>query len=167
MSFFSTHLLSWSALLLVLDALLWHLAPFKHRAPRVGVRLVLFLAFSALVINAGVSPLQAPSFADDRVAQLGATALGILWWLYVARVLTEIIGLALMRRIGHSGRLLQDVIGALVFLAAIVAAAGYVLELPVKGLLATSGVVAIVVGLALQSTLSDVFSGIVLNTTKP
>jgi small-conductance mechanosensitive channel len=106
-------------------------------------------------------------FADDRVAQLGATALGILWWLYVARVLTEVIGLALMRRIGHSGRLLQDVIGALVFLIAVVAAAGYVLELPVKGLLATSGVVAIVVGLALQSTLSDVFSGIVLNTTKP
>ncbi len=35
MSLFSTHLLSWSALLLVLDALLWHLAPFKHRAPRV------------------------------------------------------------------------------------------------------------------------------------
>ena len=167
MSLFSTHLLSWSALLLVLDALLWHLAPFKHRAPRVGVRLVLFLAFSALVINAGVSPLQAPLFAYDRVAQLGATALGILWWLYAARVLTEVIGLALMRRIGHSGRLLQDVIGALVFLAAIVAAAGYVLELPVKGLLATSGVVAIVVGLALQSTLSDVFSGIVLNTTKP
>ncbi len=82
-------------------------------------------------------------------------------------MLTEVIGLILMRRIGHSGRLLQDVIGALVFLAAIVAAAGYVLELPVKGLLATSGVVAIVVGLALQSTLADVFSGIVLNTTKP
>jgi hypothetical protein len=93
----------------------------------------LFLAFSALAINAGVSPLQAPLFADDPVAQLGATALGILWWLYAARVLTEVIGLMLMRRIGHSGRLLQDVIGALVFLAAIVAAAGYVLELPVKG----------------------------------
>jgi len=120
-----------------------------------------------VLINAGVSPLQAPLFADDPVAQLGATALGILWWLYTARVLTEVIGLALMRRIGHSGRLLQDVIGALVFLIAVVAAAGYVLELPVKGLLATSGVVAIVVGLALQSTLSDVFSGIVLNTTKP
>ncbi|MNV32545.1 Small-conductance mechanosensitive channel [compost metagenome] len=131
------------------------------------MRLALFVLFSAVLINAGVSPLQAPLFADDRVAQLGATALGILWWLYAARVLTEVIGLALMRRIGHSGRLLQDVIGALVFLIAVVAAAGYVLELPVKGLLATSGVVAIVVGLALQSTLSDVFSGIVLNTTKP
>jgi len=42
-----------------------------------------------------------------------------------------------------------------------------VLDLPVKGVLATSGAVAIIVGLALQSTLSDVFSGIVLNTTKP
>ncbi|VVO17389.1 mechanosensitive ion channel family protein [Pseudomonas fluorescens] len=167
MSFLLAHLLSWSTLLLVIDALLWHLAPYKHRVMRVGVRLAVFLAFSALIINAGVSPLQAPVFADDRAAQLGATALGILWWLYAARVLTEVIGLVLMRRIGHSGRLLQDVIGALVFLIAIVAAAGYVLELPVKGLLATSGVVAIVVGLALQSTLSDVFSGIVLNTTKP
>ena len=167
MSLLLEHLLSLSALLLVVDALLWHLAPLKHRVSRVGVRLALFLLFSAVLINAGVSPLQAPLFADDRVAQLGATALGILWWLYVARVLTEVIGLALMRRIGHSGRLLQDVIGALVFLIAVVAAAGYVLELPVKGLLATSGVVAIVVGLALQSTLSDVFSGIVLNTTKP
>ncbi|POF38822.1 mechanosensitive ion channel protein MscS [Pseudomonas laurylsulfativorans] len=167
MSLLLEHLLSLSALLLVVDALLWHLAPFKHRVIRVGVRLALFLLFSAVIINAGVSPLQAPLFADDRVTQLGATALGILWWLYAARVLTEVIGLVLMRRIGHSGRLLQDVIGALVFLAAVVAAAGYVLELPVKGLLATSGVVAIVVGLALQSTLSDVFCGIVLNTTKP
>ncbi len=71
MSILLTHLLSWSAALLLLDALLWHLAPFKHRAPRVGVRLVLFLAFSALAINAGVSPLQAPLFADDPVTQLG------------------------------------------------------------------------------------------------
>ncbi|RON56258.1 mechanosensitive ion channel family protein [Pseudomonas frederiksbergensis] len=167
MSLIYDHPLSWSALLLVIDALLWHLAPLQHRVTRIGLRLALFLMFSAVIINAGVSPLQAPLFADDRVAQLGATALGIVWWLYAARVLTEVIGLVLMRRIGHSGRLLQDVIGALVFLVAIVAAAGYVLELPVKGLLATSGVVAIVVGLALQSTLSDVFSGIVLNTTKP
>ncbi|PWE39531.1 mechanosensitive ion channel family protein [Pseudomonas prosekii] len=167
MSLVYDHPLSWSALLLVIDALLWQLAPFKHRVTRIGLRLALFVLFSAVIINAGVSPLQSPLFADDRVAQLGATALGIVWWLYAARVLTEVIGLLLMRRIGHSGRLLQDVIGALVFLIAIVAAAGYVLELPVKGLLATSGVVAIVVGLALQSTLSDVFSGIVLNTTKP
>lgn len=167
MPFVLAHPLSFGALLLLIDAALWHVQPFKQRVLRVGLRLALFVLYSALIINTGVSPLQAPQFSDDSVMQLGATALGIFWWLYAARVLTELIGLALMRRIGHSGRLLQDVIGALVFLAAIVAGAAYVMELPVKGLLATSGVVAIVIGLALQSTLSDVFSGIVLNTTKP
>lgn len=167
MTFLAHHLLLWSACLLLVDALLWHLAPFAQRLPRVALRLALFLGYSALIINAGVSPLQAQGWPDNNVLQLGATALAIIWWLYAARVLTELIGLVLIRRIGHSGRLLQDVIGALVFLVAIVAAAGYVLELPVKGLLATSGAMAIIVGLALQSTLSDVFSGIVLNTTKP
>ncbi|MCF8980871.1 MULTISPECIES: mechanosensitive ion channel family protein [Pseudomonas syringae group] len=162
-----SHPLLWSALLLLADVLIWHLAPVRQRVAQVSIRLALFLAFSTIIINAGISPLQAPSWPDDSVIQLGATALAILWWVYAARVLTVLIGLALMHRIGHSGRLLQDVIGALVFLIAVVAAAGYVLELPVKGLLATSGAMAIIVGLALQSTLSDVFSGIVLNTTKP
>jgi small-conductance mechanosensitive channel len=167
MTFLLSHPLLWSAVLLLIDVALWHIAPFQQRVARVAIRLAMFLAFSSLVINAGISPLLAPAWPDDSVMQLSATALAILWWIYAARVLTVLIGLALMHRIGHSGRLLQDVIGALVFLIAVVAAAGYVLELPVKGLLATSGAVAIIVGLALQSTLSDVFSGIVLNTTKP
>lgn len=71
MSLIYGHPLSWSALLLVIDALLWHLAPIQHRVTRIGLRLTLFLIFSAVIINAGVSPLQAPIFADDRVAQLG------------------------------------------------------------------------------------------------
>jgi len=93
--------------------------------------------------------------------------IGIAWWLWAARTLTVVLTYILMPRTGHTGRLLQDVMGAVIFLIAIVAAAAYVMQLPVKGLLATSGAVAIIVGLAVQSTLSDVFSGIVLNTTKP
>ncbi len=96
-----------------------------------------------------------------------ATLLEIAWWLFGARTVTVVFGLLLVARGGHGGRLLQDVLGALIFLAAVVAAAAYVMQLPVKGLLATSGVMAIVIGLALQSTLADVFSGIVLNTTRP
>jgi hypothetical protein len=52
-------------------------------------------------------------------------------------------------------------------MAAVVAALGFVLELPIRGLVATSGALAIVLGLAIQSTLSDVFAGVVLNTTEP
>ena len=159
--------LLWGFALLIADLLLWQWAPFAHQAGRVGVRVALFLGYSAVTMAAGISPLQPPPWPDNTLWNLAATGLAIIWWLYGARTLGEVLGLILTRRIGHSGRLLRDVLGAVVFLIAVVAAAGYVLQLPVKGLLATSGAVAIIVGLALQSTLSDVFSGIVLNTTKP
>lgn len=159
--------LLWGLALLIADLLLWQWAPFAHQAARVGVRVALFLGFSAVITTAGISPLQPPPWPEHNVWNLTATGLAIIWWLYGARTLSEVLSLVLTRRIGHSGRLLRDVLGAVMFLIAVVAAAGYVLQLPVKGLLATSGAVAIIVGLALQSTLSDLFSGIVLNTTKP
>jgi small-conductance mechanosensitive channel len=159
--------LAWSLLLLLADVVAWHLLTDRGRLAQVAARLAFFVAYSLAIINAGVSPLEAPNWPDDSAMQFGATALAIVWWVYAARTLTVVLGLLLTGRVGHSGRLLQEVIGAVIFLIAIVAAAGYVLQLPVKGLLATSGAMAIIVGLALQSTLSDVFSGIILNTTKP
>ena len=153
--------------LIVLDLTLWQLIPVNRRPWRIGVRLLAFSLFTWVLISAGVSPLQPAPWVEDVPRNLLATVLGIAWWLFAARAATVVIGLVLVARSGHTGRLLQDVLGAVIFLVAIVAAAAYVLQLPVKGLLATSGVMAIVIGLALQSTLSDVFSGIVLNTTRP
>lgn len=153
--------------LIALDMLLWHLIAAGRRALRIGLRVGLFLLFTGVLISAGVSPLQPAPWVEDVARNLLATVLGIAWWLFAARVVTVVTGVLLVARSSHTGRLLQDVLGAVTFLVAIVAAAAYVLNLPVKGLLATSGVMAIVIGLALQSTLSDVFSGIVLNTTRP
>jgi small-conductance mechanosensitive channel len=113
---------------------------------------VIFLLFSSVLVAAGMSPLQPPPWPDDVSRNLMATVLAIGWWLFGARTVTVVFGLLLVARGSHGGRLLQDVLGALIFLAAVVAAAGYVMQLPVKGLLATSGVMAIVIGLALQST---------------
>lgn len=152
--------------LLLADLACWRLLPVERKVWRVLLRLVFFTAYSLLIFKAGMSPLQPPPWPDAALIMMGS-ALGIAWWLLGARTLTVVLGLLLRPRSGHAGRLLKDVLGAAIFLAAIVAAAAYVMQLPVKGLLATSGVVAIVVGLALQNTLSDVFSGIVLNTTKP
>ncbi|MFF7706592.1 mechanosensitive ion channel domain-containing protein [Pseudomonas sp. NPDC007930] len=149
------------------DLVLWQGRLIKPQPLRVAVRVLLLLAYSAVILRAGISPLQPAPWPDALLAHMAALVLAIIWWLFAARALSEVLGIVLSQRIGHSGRLLRDVVGALVFLAAVVAAAAYVIELPVKGLLATSGALAIIVGLALQSTLSDVFSGIVLNATKP
>ncbi|EPJ85115.1 cyclic nucleotide-regulated small mechanosensitive ion channel [Pseudomonas sp. CFII64] len=165
--FIQTYPLACSVFLILADLASWHAVPYQHRLAKVAARLGLFLLYSAVIISAGLSPLDTAPWEDDSARHLAATALEIIWWIFASRTLTEVLGLLLMQRIGHSGRLLQEVIGAVIFLIGIVAAAGYVLQLPVKGLLATSGAMAIIVGLALQSTLSDVFSGIVLNTTKP
>ncbi len=166
-SLITNHPLAIGSVLLLLDLAVWHSIPQKHRIARLATRATAFVLFSWVLNSTGMSPLTPAPWPDDATLNMVATLLEIVWWLFAARLLTVVLGAVLFQRNGHTGRLLQDVMGAVIFLIAIVAAAAYVMQLPVKGLLATSGAMAIIVGLALQSTLSDVFSGIVLNTTKP
>ncbi|MBZ9780914.1 mechanosensitive ion channel family protein [Pseudomonas sp. REP124] len=153
--------------LILIDTVMWRMIGSRRHNWKVLIRLVIFLLYSLLLFNEGLSPLEPAPAGDSVPLQMAATALQIGWWLFGARTLTVMIGAVMMQRVGHTGRLIQDLLGAVIFLVAVIAALAYVLNLPVKGVLATSGALAIIVGLALQSTLSDVFSGIVLNTTKP
>lgn len=162
-----TYPLLLGGVLIVLDLTLWQSLGPLRRSVRTVLRVLVFTLFCWVMVTAGLSPLQPPPWPDDAVLNLMATVLGIGWWLFAARTVTVILGHGLTARVGQSARLLHDVLGAVIFLLAIVGAAAYVLQLPVKGLLATSGAMAIIIGLAVQSTLSDVFSGIVINTTKP
>jgi small-conductance mechanosensitive channel len=156
-----------ASLILLADLTLWQWINPRWLRWKIVGRLVLFLLFSKVLLEAGLSPLGMVSTDSTLSRQVLATVLSIAWWLFGARTLTVLTSVVLAPRIGGKGHLLQDVLSAIIFLVAVVAAAAYVLDLPVKGLLATSGAVAIILGLALQSTLSDVFSGIVLNATKP
>ena len=167
LSLLSEHPLFCALILILLDLGLWRLISSRGSEWKLLVRVLIFSLFSAVLFNEGLNPMEPAPWADNVPLHLAATGLQIGWWLFGARTLTVLIGAVMMQRVGHTGRLLQDLLGAVIFLIAIIAALAYVLDLPVKGVLATSGALAIIVGLALQSTLSDVFSGIVLNTTKP
>jgi small-conductance mechanosensitive channel len=61
----------------------------------------------------------------------------------------------------------SDLLAGAIYLTAALIVLNLVLDLPIRGLLATSGVIAIVLGLALQNTLADVFSGIAVGLEKP
>jgi len=156
-----------ASLFLVVDLIFWQWIDPKYMRRKMAVRLVLFLLFSMALLNGGLSPLVPVPEVLGSARHTLATLLAIIWWLFGARALTALAVVVLEPRIGGKGHLLQDLMGAIIFLVATVAAAAYILDLPVKGLLATSGAVAIILGLAVQSTLGDVFSGIVLNATKP
>ncbi len=75
--------------------------------------------------------------------------------------------LLVFKRKSVETRFLQDLFAAFAYVGAVLGIVAYVLDIPVSGLLAASGVIAIVLGLALQSTLGDMFSGVVLNLAKP
>lgn len=167
LSFLTEHPLICAMALILIDLGLWRLIGDNRNPWKLLLRVTIFALYSLLLFNEGLNPMEPPPWADNVPLHLAATGLQIGWWLFGARMLTVLIGAVMMQRVGHTGRLLQDLLGAVIFLIAIIAALAYVLDLPVKGVLATSGALAIIVGLALQSTLSDVFSGIVLNTTKP
>ena len=91
-----------------------------------------------------------------------------IWWLLGARVLVAVMSFTLDRNRGwREARLFPDLTAAAIYTAAVSVVLISVLALPIGGLLATSGVLAIVLGLALQNTLADVFAGIAFGIEAP
>ena len=156
-----------AGLLICIDLLFWNGLDTRHIRWKIMLRIALFFLFSVALVDAGLSPMTVIPDTLPGPQHTVATLLAITWWLFGARTLTVLAVIVLEPKIGGKGHLLQDLLGAILFLIASVAASAYVLDLPIRGLLVTSGAVAIIVGLAIQSTLADVFSGIVLNASKP
>ncbi|HTV29828.1 MAG TPA: mechanosensitive ion channel family protein [Xanthobacteraceae bacterium] len=91
-----------------------------------------------------------------------------IWWLGAAWLAVGFLrAFVLLGPESRDMKLAQDLLAALIYLATTFAIVAYVFDLPVKGLLATSGALGIIIGLALQSSLGDVFSGIALNIERP
>ncbi|KXU94625.1 mechanosensitive ion channel protein MscS [Caballeronia megalochromosomata] len=153
--------------IVAVDVVVWRARLPANDLARLFIRLALFFGLSWVLFSSGLSPFTQAPYADVVELHWSGQVLEIIWWLMGARLLTLSLDTLLLPRAWRKQRLFSDVFGAVVFLAAAVAALGFVLELPVRGLVATSGALAIVLGLAIQSTLSDVFAGIVINTTEP
>ncbi|MGF6574855.1 small-conductance mechanosensitive channel [Paraburkholderia sp. GAS333] len=157
----------YAAGILILDFLAWRFMDSRKDLLRFLIRALMFALSTYILFSSGISPLRAAPWPADPFRHLLAQVLELVWWLQGARLVIIVLDRVVLPEAWHRERLFQDVLGALVFLAATVGAIAFVLQLPVKGLLATSGALAVVLGLAIQSTLNDVFSGAVLNATQP
>ncbi len=131
------------------------------------VLLVIALLDMALPGWAGVADLTKLTGGWAQAHRL----LSALWWLvlglFLFLALEGVIWRALQARSIAPPKLLVDLVRALVFVVAVFGALSALFDQTLTGLLATSGVVAIVLGFALQSTLADLFSGIALNLERP
>jgi small-conductance mechanosensitive channel len=135
---------------------------------KLAFEFVMLLLIGGCLISGGASPLpQSIDLAHNPdIAWL--RALAAVWWLIAARMIAILMVLGLGRDArSRQARLFSDLLAGGIYLTAALIILNSVLDLPVNGLLATSGVVAIVIGLALQNTLADVFSGIAVGIEQP
>jgi len=98
---------------------------------------------------------------------------GVVWWVLGAWLFKSLLDLVLRRTFfpnnnePHARRLFADLASGLIYVLAFGGIVGTVFKEPISTFLATSGVVAIVLGLALQNTLGNVFAGLAINIERP
>jgi small-conductance mechanosensitive channel/CRP-like cAMP-binding protein len=154
--------------LLVLGGLTTHFLCKHSPLTRAIGRVVCLILLTMILLHADIVPYRPLPSTGSPFRDAVHGALQIAWWLWAAWFLVSLLRAVVI--VGHrprEGKLLQDLLAGLIYLAAVFAIIAYVFDLPIQGLLATSGVVAIILGLALQSTLGDVFSGLVLSFSQP
>ncbi len=157
-----------TGVLAVVGAVITRLLLRKYPAWRLLFQLVFFVALTVLLLHYDIIPYEVAASETPVYERIFIAAAKIVWWINAAWLLagTARVFLIFERR-PREGRLLQDLVVGVVYLGCALSVVAYVFNAPVGTLIATSGVFAIILGLALQSTLADVFSGIALNFSRP
>lgn len=139
-----------------------------NKTIRFLAQVFIFIVLTGLMLGGHIVPYRPGGPYQPELQRIVEGALKGFWWLAAAWLTTGFLrAFVVLGRKPNESKLLQDLLSAIVYMACTFAIIADVLDLPVKGLLATSGALAIILGLALQSSLGDVFSGLVLNLERP
>ena len=154
--------------LLVAAVVVPRLQPHWRAWQRVIWRLLTFAAATALIERLLGTPTQ-PHF--ERL-HIGVTfweqVVDAGWWLLGGRVAVGFVRLlVVLENRPRETRIVSDLLAGAIYVGTILCIVSFAFAVPIRGLLATSGVIAIVLGLALQSSLADVFSGIAVGLERP
>jgi small-conductance mechanosensitive channel len=131
-----------------------------------------------LLVLAILEPADIPFYSGFVPATLlpdwAVTVLSIVWWYALGWSINSGLELFLWRRLfGGAGgmprqrKLLTDLLAIAIYATITAIVFGHVLHQPLAGLFATSGLLVIILGFALQNTLADMFAGLVLNIERP
>jgi small-conductance mechanosensitive channel len=135
---------------------------------RLVSQVAFFLALTALLLYHRIIPYEVDPADISTLRRVFIGIVKVIWWTNAAWSLIGVVRVFLiLEHQPREGRLLQDLVVGVIYVATVLSIIAYAFNVPVGTLIATSGAVAIVLGLALQSTLGDVFSGVALNLAKP
>ena len=146
----------------------WYFQGRGRPMARLIVQILFFTGMSAVLWLSGILPHWVGETDPQTAGAYLEKSARILWWTHLAWTLTGFVRLYIVvEHRPREARLLQELAVAVIYLGVALSITGFVFGVPVATLAATSGVVAIIVGLALQNTLGDVFSGIALTLGRP
>ena len=130
--------------------------------------IAIFITLTLLLRHILGSPLR-PNFNSAYPgAQVWEKLIEAGWWLLGARGAVGLMRLVvILEDRPRETQIISDLAAAAIYISAALAILNFVFAVSIGGLLATSGIIAIVLGLALQSTLADVFSGIAVGIERP
>jgi small-conductance mechanosensitive channel len=145
----------------------WHLQGEAHPTARLIVQIAFFLAMTAVLACTRIVPVRFDSgdLSGENALYVSAK---ILWWVHLSWAVIGFVRIYIV--LDHrprEARLIQDLIVAAVYLGVLLSILAFVFGVPIGTLLATSGIIAIIFGLALQNTLGDLFAGIALTLGRP
>lgn len=157
-----------STLLLLAAAVVPRLFPRLPLWLRVTWRIAVFVLLTLLTQQMLGSPLR-PHFQTARAGeQFWQQLIEAAWWLIAAQVAVAVVRLmVVLEHRPRETQIVSDLLAGVIYIAALLAIVNFAFGVPIRGLLVTSGAIAIVLGLALQSTMSDVFSGIAVGLERP
>ena len=136
--------------LMALGGLTTHFLLKRYPFTRAIIRVVCLILLTILLLSADIVPYRPLSSTGSPFRDAVHGALKVAWWLWAAWFLVSFLrAFVIVEHRPREGKLLQDLLASLIYLAAVFAIITYVFDLPIQGLLATSGVVAIILGLAL------------------
>jgi small-conductance mechanosensitive channel len=152
----------------VAGIVVWLLLSRRRPNTRLVVQIAFFIAMTAILVGNDIAQHRFEGSAQQDAGALLVISAKLLWWAHLAWAIIGFVRIYLVVE-GHprEARLLQDLVVGVVYLGIALSVLAFVFGAPVGTLVTTSGVIAIILGLALQNTLSDVFSGIVLSLGRP
>lgn len=155
-------------LLGIAGIVVWHLQGRGRPMGRLIVQILFFASMTVVLWYGRIAPTRFEEPHDQSLASLLTISAKVLWWIHLAWAIIGFVRIYLV--LDHrpkEARLIQDLVVAGVYLGIALSVLAFVFGVPIGTLVATSGVIAIILGLALQNTLSDVFSGIALTLGRP
>ncbi len=145
--------------------LLWALRANPHRAPIAVKRLAGPYALLVAVLAANLLQLKAGPKLDFWLGALTMPAL-LLFAIEALRLAVVDVVIA-SKRGAPIPKILKDIVFGLLYLIAALACLGSVFKVDIAPFLTTSAILSVVLGLALQDTLGNLFAGVAINLDRP